>query len=102
LSQPTRESSEHRQEHGGYGVYLLTWTALLVFTAITVSVAGMHLGKISVLAAVAIAAVKASLVLSYFMHLRDELPMFRVMFFVAILALAIFIGLTFFDPPLRS
>lgn len=101
MSRTTNDRSGH-EEDGGYRVYLLTWTALLVFTAITVTVAGMHLGKISVWVAIAVAGIKASLVVSYFMHLRYELPLFRVMFLVAILVLAIFIGLTFFDPPLRS
>jgi cytochrome c oxidase subunit 4 len=91
--------SEH--EHGGYGVYLLTWLALLVLTAITVTVAGMDLGRLSMLTALGIATLKVSLVLSFFMHLKYERPLFRVMFFVVVVTLAIFIGLTFFDPLFR-
>jgi cytochrome c oxidase subunit 4 len=78
------------------------WLALVVLTLVTVTVAGMDLGKLSVLTALAIAAVKGTLVVSYFMHLKYELPMFKVMFIVVIVVLAIFIGLTFFDPPFRS
>lgn len=95
-------SDRHSQEsHGGYGVYVLTWLALVILTAITVAVAGMNLGKISVLTAVLIASLKATLVLSFFMHLRYERPLFTIMFLVVIVVLAIFIGLTFFDPLFR-
>lgn len=85
------------QGHTGFDVYVLTWVALLILTAITVTVAGMHLGKFSVLTAVAIAAVKASVVLYFFMHLKYERPLFRTMVYVALGTLAIFIGLTFTD-----
>lgn len=98
---PPEPVPRHDRKHAGYGIYLLTWISLLVLTAVTVTVAGMHLGTVSVAVACTIATVKGLLVVGYFMHLRDEPPMFRVMFFVAILVLAIFIGLTFFDPPLR-
>jgi cytochrome c oxidase subunit 4 len=87
--------TEH--EHSGYGVYLLTWFALLVFTAITVAVAGMQLGKLSVLTALVIASIKATIVLYFFMHLKYERPLYKTMFFVSIGALTIFIGITFFD-----
>jgi cytochrome c oxidase subunit 4 len=100
LSHSDDSQSEH--EEVGYGIYILTWIALLVLTAITVTVAGMHLGSLSILVALAVAAVKATLVLSFFMHLRYERPLFRIMFLVVIITLAIFIGLTFLDPPFRS
>ncbi len=81
----------------GVDVYVLTWIALLILTAVTVTVAGMHLGKFSVFTAVAIAAVKATIVLSFFMQLKYEKPVFRTMVYVAIGVLAVFIGLTFTD-----
>jgi len=93
------EQSEHTEP--GYGVYVVTWLALLVLTAATVTVAGMNLGKLSMLTALAVASIKGTLVLSYFMHLKYERPYLRVMFFVVIITLTIFIGLTFFDPPFR-
>lgn len=89
------DHTEH--EHAGYDVYVLAWVALLILTAVTVTVAGLHLGKLSVLTAVVIAAVKASLVLYFFMHLKYEKPLFRTMVFVTLGVLAIFIGLTFTD-----
>ena len=93
------EPSQH--EHTGYGIYVITWVSLLALTAITVTVAGMHLGKLSVLTALVIAGVKASVVLSFFMHLKYESTLFKIMFFVLLMTLTIFIGLTFFDPLFR-
>jgi cytochrome c oxidase subunit 4 len=91
------KDEQSQQGHTGFDVYILTWVALLILTAITVTVAGMHLGKFSVLTAVVIAAIKASVVLYIFMHLKYEKPVFRTMVYVALGTLVIFIGLTFTD-----
>ena len=96
------DNSQSQHEEVGYGIYVLTWVALLGLTAITVTVAGLQFGSLSVLVALAVATIKATLVLSFFMHLRYERPLFRIMFLVVIITLAIFIGLTFLDPPFRS
>ena len=85
------------RERTGFDVYLLSWVALLVLTAVTVTVAGMHLGRLSVFTAVIIAAVKATVVLFFFMHLKYEKPFFRTMVCIALGALVVFIGLTFTD-----
>ncbi|UCG51660.1 MAG: cytochrome C oxidase subunit IV family protein [Candidatus Latescibacterota bacterium] len=85
------------QEHTGFDVYVLTWVTLLILTAITVTVAGMHLGKLSVLVAVVVATVKAGVVLYFFMHLKYESALFKIMVYVALGTLMIFVGLTFFD-----
>lgn len=67
---------EHTQthEHGGPKVFAMTLAALLVLTIITVFVANFDLGSINVVAAIAIATVKASLVALIFMHLRHDKP----------------------------
>jgi cytochrome c oxidase subunit 4 len=89
---------EHGEtENSGYDVYILAWVALLMLTAVTVTVAGLHLGKLSTLTAVAIAGIKATVVLMFFMHLKYERPLFRTMVFVTLGVLVIFIGLTFTD-----
>lgn len=95
---------DHRpsnHSHSGYGVYLVTWMALLVFTSLTVTVAGMHLGGISVFMAILIAAIKGSIVMAFFMHLREEDPLFTILVIVALCVFAIFIGITFIDVPFR-
>ncbi|APG28721.1 cytochrome-c oxidase [Syntrophotalea acetylenivorans] len=73
------------------------WFLLLILTGITVGVARYDLGAINVWAALGIASLKASLVVFYFMHLKSEPRMLVLCLFVALLTLATFIGLTFFD-----
>lgn len=88
-----------QKPHGfvNYTTYVLVWLGLLAFTGLTVTLAGFHFGSISVFLVLLVAAVKSTLVLYYFMHLKYEKPLFRNMVFIAIIALAIFIGLTFVD-----
>ena len=80
-----------------YTIYLLIWACLLILTGITVTVSQMHLGNLGTLTSLAIATVKATLVLLFFMHLRYETRFFRMIFIIPIVTLAVIIGLTFFD-----
>ena len=80
-----------------YGTYILIWLGLLLFTGLTVTMAGIHFGGINVFLVLIVAGVKSTLVLNYFMHLRYEKPLFRLMVFIAIFSLVIFIVLLFFD-----
>jgi cytochrome c oxidase subunit 4 len=76
---------------------------LVILTGITVSVAGMNLGRFSISAALVIAAVKSGLVLNYFMHLKYEkgLWLFKLMIPGILVLLVLFIGITFFDVAFR-
>jgi cytochrome c oxidase subunit 4 len=49
------------------------------------------------LANILIASTKASLVLWFFMHLKNEKKVFKLLLFVPIITISIIIGLTFFD-----
>ena len=73
------------------------WIALLMLTAITVTVAKMHLGAFSTFTAILIASTKAGLVLWYFMHLKYEKRLLKLLLLVPILTLAVIIGMTFVD-----
>ena len=56
--------------------YLMVFATLLVLTVITVGVASLNLREsTTVLVAVSIATIKASLVAMFFMHLKGEKPM---------------------------
>ena len=77
--------------------FVSVWLALLALTAVTVTVAELHLGRFSTLTALAIASLKAGLVLWFFMHLKYESRLFKALFLVPIVTLAITIGMTFFD-----
>jgi cytochrome c oxidase subunit 4 len=73
------------------------WLALLALTALTVGITRMELGGYKVLGALAIACAKAGLVIAFFMHMKYEGNLLRWLLFLALVTLAIFIGLTFFD-----
>jgi cytochrome c oxidase subunit 4 len=78
--------------------YLAIWVSLLVLTAITVTTASLNVGKVAILVALAIASMKSVLVLLYFMHLRYERrKLIKMIVPIALVTLAIFIGLTYSD-----
>jgi len=78
-------------------VYLSVAAALLIFTAITVTAAQIHFGAFNLLIAMVIAAIKATLVLLFFMHLKYDSRVYATVFVGAILVLAVFIIFTMFD-----
>jgi cytochrome c oxidase subunit 4 len=82
--------------------YIFVWLGLVILTGITVSMAGMNLGLLSIVIVLAIAATKSGLVLSYFMHLKYETGLlFKLMIPIVLAALTVFIGLTFSDVAFR-
>jgi cytochrome c oxidase subunit 4 len=83
--------------------YVRVWVALVLLTGVTVSMAGMNLGRMSIVAALIIAAFKSGLVLNYFMHLKyeEKLWFFRLIIPGTLALLILFIGLTFFDVAFR-
>ncbi len=90
--------SKNAEQHAtGYITYILVWIGLLIMTVVTVTVAGIDLGKLNVAAALFIASIKSALVLYWFMHLKDEEGLFRVILFAAVATITIMIVLTFFD-----
>jgi cytochrome c oxidase subunit 4 len=80
-----------------YGTYVLIWFGLLVLTGLTVTVTGIRLGILSIFTALLIASCKSGLVLYFFMHLRYESRFFKIMLFIALAAVTLFIGFTFLD-----
>ena len=79
-------------------VYLLVFGALLVLTAITVSVAFVHLGDPwNDVVALAVAITKATLVVLFFMHVKWGSPMVKLTVVTAVLFLAILFGITWSD-----
>ncbi len=78
-------------------VYFGVATALLVLTVVTVVAAQFHFGEYNLLIAMIIAAVKASLVALYFMHLKYDNKIYAVVFVGSLVFLAVFIIFTMFD-----
>ena len=78
--------------------YWIIWGTLILLTFVTVAVAYIDLRTVSIIVCLAIAACKSCLVFLYFMHLRHEKRLvIKLVIPIAIIALAIFIGLTFSD-----
>ena len=85
-----------------YRTYFWVWAGLMILTGVTVSVAGMELGRWAIVLPLLIAGTKSGLVLNYFMHLRYErLPVFRVIIPLTLVVLLVFILLTFSDVAFR-
>ncbi len=85
-----------------YRVFAAVLGALLVLTAATIGVARLELGRWGVWVALAVASVKSTLVLAWFMHLKYEPAWLRWMFYAAVLFLAIAIGGIFLDISFRT
>ena len=79
-------------------ILLGVFSALMVLTAITVGVTYFDFGyKINLIVALAIAVVKAVLVIAYFMHLRYDSPMYTVLVGLCLTFIAVFISFTIID-----
>ncbi|HKJ05208.1 MAG TPA: cytochrome C oxidase subunit IV family protein [Geopsychrobacteraceae bacterium] len=89
--------SEHQHEPVPYRTFILIWAALLVLTVITVAISRVHLGPLNIWVALGVASIKSSLVIFFFMHLRQESKLFKICLLIMLVILAIFIGMTFLD-----
>jgi cytochrome c oxidase subunit 4 len=84
--------------HGpGVAKLALVFAALMALLAVTVAAAFVHLGPWALPVTLAIAAVKATLVMLWFMHLRYERGLVRVFAGAGLLWLAILLLLTLAD-----
>ncbi len=79
------------------GVYIAAGVVLLLLTALTIGLAFVPLGVWQTPVALGIAAVKALLIVLFFMHLRDSVPLLRLVVLMGLLWLSILIGLTMDD-----
>ena len=78
----------------------LNWTVLLVLlilTTISILAIKIHLGAFTVALALLIASIKVTIVLTYFMHLKFENLLLRLMVGGVFLLFAIVIAITFID-----
>lgn len=94
-------SAETHSAAPSFGLLTGVWLLLLCGTGLTVWASTLDLGHLNVWIALGIAATKCSLVLAFFMRLRYEPRFFSVMVLIAVLTLALFIGLLFFDVSFR-
>ncbi len=85
----------------GYGTYFMVWLGLVAFTAATVTVAGLNLGSVTLITALAIAAAKSFLVITYFMHVKSDSMILKVFIGICLLIFVIIMVLTFSDLSFR-
>ena len=78
-------------------VYIAVFVALLLLTGLTVAAAYADLGVLNTIAAVTIAAVKALLVVLWFMHLRYSDHLTWIVASAGLLVLVIMISITLSD-----
>ena len=92
-------SKEYSEDHlVAVRTYTVVWLALLFLLAATIAVSRLQLlARFSVLGALAIASIKAGLVLAFFMHLKYESLFLKGVLALAFFALTVLIGLTFVD-----
>ncbi len=95
--QGTMDQKEKEPAHVLTRTFIIVWIALLCLTGLTIMAARMQMGAWSMVANIVIASAKASLVLWFFMHLKYEKRLFKLLFIVPLITITIIIGLTFFD-----
>ena len=82
---------------GNRFTYLLVFLALMVGTAITVLASYVHMGWLNTPVAMLIAITKATLVVMFFMHLKDHPKLIKVTFAAAFFFFMILIAHTLSD-----
>jgi len=88
------ENKHHISSYFSHGSVLV---ARLVLTAITVLVAELHLGSISIGVALLVASIKGTIVLTWFMHLKYESLFYKIMVAGVFVVYTLVIIFTFFD-----
>ncbi len=83
-------------------VYYTIYGLLLFCTYLTVQVAYFDLGPLNLVAGLAIAGFKATLVVLFFMHLRDAAPLTRTVAAAGLFWLALLLAITLADYLTRS
>lgn len=89
--------SESKSHISTYTSHVIVLLCLVTLTVLTVVITSVHLGPYNTAAAIFIASLKASIVLFYFMHLKFEEKIFRVMVSLILVIYMILIVITFVD-----
>ncbi len=85
----------------GWGIYAFVWAGLLGLTAATYAAARVDMGPFNLVVALSIAAVKASLVVFFFMHLKDHAATTRAVMALCVAFVALLASLTVADVATR-
>jgi cytochrome c oxidase subunit 4 len=83
-------------------VYLTIFGALMALTAITVAVAFVDLGSLNPVVALGVAAIKATLVILFFMHVKYSSRLTKITVVVSLFFVAILFAETLMDYATRG
>jgi cytochrome c oxidase subunit IV len=98
VANATKEREAHGDEHGGghshgIGRYIVVWLALCAFTGLTVVTGHRDLGAVNLPLAMAIATIKATLVILFFMHMIETPAANRIVFLTSVVfAIVLIVG----------
>ena len=93
-----QQHEEHKEHHVvPVSVYITIFLSLMVLTALTVFASTKDFGPGNTIIAVSIAALKATLVILFFMHVRYNDNIVRIAVFAGFLWLGVMIVLTLSD-----
>lgn len=81
----------------GYKTYFIILLGLLLLTAISVLVTTIELGALTVFTAMLLASIKTTLVLIYFMHLKFDNALYKIMVVMVLVVFAAVMIITFLD-----
>jgi len=96
MSEHSADHAIEHADHPGYGTFIKVWVALLILTGCLVGVS--HLGQTyAVWGLLTLTPLKAALVFYFFMHLKYEGPLLKIVVLVTLGTLLIFFALLFSD-----
>jgi cytochrome c oxidase subunit 4 len=86
------------EQHHKRSQFFYVWGALLVLTAVEVFLAYEHLQPVKMLSILLVLSlIKAALIISYFMHLKFEITLMRVLLMVSLVVCLTLMGVFFAD-----
>ncbi len=93
---------EHSSQHPHSATsYVVVYVLLLIFTATTYITGTLHLGKYAIFIALGIAATKSSLVVIFFMHVREASAATRLVLAISLFFVSLLITLAVSDVATR-
>ncbi len=78
-------------------IFVLVWFALIILTGATIIISYLELNILSIVIPIGIASLKAYFVIFYFMHLKYEKKLFKIILMVGFVTITVIIGFTFLD-----
>ena len=93
------DDNTHTNHITSYSEHFGTWISLILLTCMTVfiSVFGANLSTLTVATALTIASIKALVVAYYFMHLKYDPKIYRIMIIIVMALFTVFLIMLIFD-----